>query len=146
VHHQQQAYVSPNSSPKQPSNSAMAWLKGASKDTIPIGKVPKRQKSSRFIIHDKVELERLPSFKDVPPLKRAELFLKKLAQCQVLFDFSDPSNDLQGKEIKRQALQDMLEYVATTKGALTDPVYPEVVRMVRLFFDSSKKKEKKKKG
>ncbi|KAI7879202.1 serine/threonine-protein phosphatase 2A [Mucor mucedo] len=118
--------------PKQPSNSAMAWLKGASKDTVPIGKVPKRQKSSRFHVHEKVELERLPLFKDVPPAKRTDLFLKKLAQCQVLFDFSDPSSDLNGKEIKRQALQDMLEYVATTKGALTDVVYPDVVKMFSL--------------
>ncbi|CAO0795983.1 unnamed protein product [Mucor circinelloides] len=115
--------------PKQPTNSAMAWLKGASKDTIPIGKVPRRQKSSRFHVYDKVALEKLPSFKEVAPAKRTELFLKKLAQCQVLFDFSDPSSDLNGKEIKRQALQDMLEYVATTKGALTDAVYPDVVKM-----------------
>ncbi|KAL7323478.1 serine/threonine-protein phosphatase 2A 56 kDa regulatory subunit delta isoform, variant 4 [Mucor circinelloides] len=107
----------------------MAWLKGASKDTIPIGKVPRRQKSSRFHVYDKVALEKLPSFKEVAPAKRTELFLKKLAQCQVLFDFSDPSSDLNGKEIKRQALQDMLEYVATTKGALTDAVYPDVVKM-----------------
>ncbi|KAL7309402.1 serine/threonine-protein phosphatase 2A 56 kDa regulatory subunit delta isoform [Mucor circinelloides] len=115
--------------PKQPTNSAMAWLKGASKDTIPIGKVPRRQKSSRFHVYDKVALEKLPSFKEVAPAKRTELFLKKLAQCQVLFDFSDPSSDLNGKEIKRQALQDMLEYVATTKGALTDAVYPDVAKM-----------------
>ncbi|KAI8075535.1 protein phosphatase 2A regulatory B subunit [Thamnidium elegans] len=113
----------------------MAWLKGASKDTVPIGKAPRRQKSSRFHTHEKVELERLPSFKEVTPNKRPELFLKKLSQCQVLFDFSDPSSDLSGKEIKRQALQDMLEYVATTKGALADVVYPDVVKMfsVNLF-------------
>jgi serine/threonine-protein phosphatase 2A regulatory subunit B' len=108
----------------------MAWLKGASKDTIPIGKVPKRQKSSRFHVGDKVELEKLPSLKETAPIKRPELFIKKLSQCQVLFDFNDPSSDLNGKEIKRQALQDMLEYVATTKGALTDVVYPDVVKMV----------------
>lgn len=112
----------------------LAWLK-SSKDTIPVGKVPKRQKSSRFIITDgnKIELERLPFFKEVPSNKRTELFLKKLKQCQVLFDFSDPGADLQGKEIKRQALQDMLEYVATTKGALTDVVYPDIVKMVSLY-------------
>ncbi|KAI8048759.1 phosphatase 2A regulatory B subunit-domain-containing protein [Gilbertella persicaria] len=131
---QENTLVSPSlSSPKQinkqPPNSAMAWLKGASKDTIPIGKAPRRQKSSRFHVYNKVTLENLPLLKEVPPAKRTELFLKKLAQCQVLFDFSDPSSDLGGKEIKRQALQDMLEYVATTKGALTDSVYPEVVKM-----------------
>lgn len=119
----------------------MAWLKGASKDTIPIGKVPRRQKSSRFHVYDKVALEKLPSFKEVAPAKRTELFLKKLAQCQVLFDFSDPSSDLNGKEIKRQALQDMLEYVATTKGALTDAVYPDVVKMVIIFGFLNKERD-----
>lgn len=66
------------------------------------------------------------------PAKRTELFIKKLAQCQVIFDFNDPDSNLKGKEIKRQALQDMLEFVATTKGAITDVIYPEVVKMVHL--------------
>ncbi|CEJ03104.1 Putative Protein phosphatase 2A regulatory B subunit [Rhizopus microsporus] len=115
--------------PKQPA-SAMAWLKGAPKDTIPIGKVPRKQKSSRFYAKENVELERLPSLKETLPAKRTELFIKKLAQCQVIFDFNDPDSNLKGKEIKRQALQDMLEFVATTKGAITDVIYPEVVKMV----------------
>ncbi|KAG0175989.1 hypothetical protein DFQ29_006712 [Apophysomyces sp. BC1021] len=53
----------------------------------------------------------------------------------VLFDFNDASSDLKGKEIKRQALQEMLEYVATTRGTITDPIYPDVIRMftVNLF-------------
>lgn len=44
----------------------MAWLKGAPKDTIPIGKVPRKQKSSRFYAKENVELERLPSLKGKP--------------------------------------------------------------------------------
>ncbi|KAI8981012.1 protein phosphatase 2A regulatory B subunit [Pilobolus umbonatus] len=113
----------------------MSWLKGASKDTIPIGKVPRRQKSSRFNVQDAVELEKLPLFREVTPAKRSELFMRKLVQCQVIFDFNDPKSDMKGKEIKRQALQDMLEYVATTKGAITDIVYADVVKMfsVNLF-------------
>lgn len=47
-----------------------------------------------------------------------------------MFDFNDPSCDLAGKEIKRQTLQEMLEYVATTRGVLTDILYPDVIRMV----------------
>lgn len=58
------------------------------------------------------------------------MFIRKLIQCQVLFDFTDPSSDLKNKEIKRQELQEMLEYVATVRGAITDAVYPDVVRMV----------------
>lgn len=67
---------------------------------------------------------------DVPPSKRQELFVIKLIQCQVLFDFNDPSSDLRNKEIKRQELQEMLEYVATSRGAISDMIYPDVIRMV----------------
>ncbi|KAI8881255.1 protein phosphatase 2A regulatory B subunit [Backusella circina FSU 941] len=113
----------------------MAWLKGASKDTIPIGKAPRKQKSSRFHVQEHVELEKLPSFRDVPVNKRTELFIKKLIQCKVLFDFNDPSSDLKGKEIKSQALQEMIEYIVTTKGALVSAVYADVIKMfsVNLF-------------
>lgn len=117
----------------QGGENPMPWLK-SNRDTIPIGKVPRKQKSSRFHVHEKVTLEKLPTFKDVPPAKRNDLFIKKLSQCQVLFDFNDPSSDLNGKEIKRQALQDMIEYVATTKGAIQDNnIYPHVVKMVNII-------------
>jgi serine/threonine-protein phosphatase 2A regulatory subunit B' len=68
---------------------------------------------------------------DVPQSKRQELFVIKLIQCQVLFDFNDPSSDLRNKEIKRQELQEMLEYVATSRGAISDLIYPDVIRMVK---------------
>lgn len=78
----------------------------------------------------------------MPQSKRQELFVIKLIQCQVLFDFNDPSSDLRNKEIKRQELQEMLEYVATTRGAISDMIYPDVIRMVTI--EKRKKKEKKK--
>ncbi|KAG0166292.1 hypothetical protein DFQ30_007357 [Apophysomyces sp. BC1015] len=113
----------------------MNRLKATPKDTIPVGKGPRRQKSSRFHVREKVELEKYPHFNEVPPSQRHELFVRKLHQCMVLFDFNDASSDLKGKEIKRQALQEMLEYVATTRGTITDPIYPDVIRMftVNLF-------------
>merc|ERR1719397_1014882 len=59
-----------------------------------------------------------------------------IRQCCVLFDFvSDPLSDLKWKEVKRAALQEMVEFVTTNRGVLTEPVYPEVVHMfsVNLF-------------
>ncbi|KAI9312429.1 phosphatase 2A regulatory B subunit-domain-containing protein [Dichotomocladium elegans] len=103
---------------------------GIPKDTIPTVKAPRRQRSSRLIVqHDKVELEPYPRFNEVTPAQRPQLFSRKLAQCQTMFDFNDPSSDLRGKEIKRQALQDLVEYVATARGVITDPLYPDIVRM-----------------
>lgn len=68
---------------------------------------------------------------EVPTHQRHELFLRKLIQCQVVFDFNDASSQLKGKEIKRQALQEMIDYIVTTKGAIVDPIYPEAIRMVK---------------
>lgn len=64
-----------------------------------------------------------------------ELFVQKLRQCCVLFDFAtDPLSDLKWKEIKRTALQEMVECVTQQKGALTEVIYSEAVKMVRLYF------------
>lgn len=42
---------------------ATRGLRPAPKDTIPIsGKPPRKQRSSRFIVNEKVEIERLPAF------------------------------------------------------------------------------------
>jgi len=50
----------------------------------------------------------------------------------VVFDFvHDPLSDLKWKEVKRAALNEVVDYVTSNRGVLTDPVYPEIVRMVR---------------
>lgn len=68
---------------------------------------------------------------DAAPNEREELVVQKLRQCCVLFDFaSDPLSDLKWKEVKRAALQEMLELVQTQKGVITENIYPEAVHMV----------------
>jgi serine/threonine-protein phosphatase 2A regulatory subunit B' len=100
------------------------------KDTIPmVGKPPRKQRSSRFHVTERVEIERLPSFNEVGPGERPELFIRKLHQCAVLFDFNDASAELKGKQIKAQTLHEMLEYITTHRGVITENVYPEVVSM-----------------
>ncbi|WFD42466.1 serine/threonine-protein phosphatase 2A 56 kDa regulatory subunit delta isoform [Malassezia psittaci] len=102
----------------------------APKDTIPVTKTPPRkQRSSRVQPSENVNLEPLPSFYDVPPTERTDLFVRKLRQCSVVFDFNDPSLELRGKHIKAQALQEMFEYITTQRGAITEPIYPEMVNM-----------------
>ncbi|KAI8976463.1 phosphatase 2A regulatory B subunit-domain-containing protein [Pilobolus umbonatus] len=112
------------------SNEITNILKDTPKDTIPAPRTPRRQRSSRvYATHERADLEKYLPFNEVPQSKRQELFVRKLLQCHVLFDFNDPSSDLRNKEIKRQELQEMLEYVATTRGAITDSIYPDVIRM-----------------
>ncbi|KAH7103940.1 protein phosphatase 2A regulatory B subunit [Auriculariales sp. MPI-PUGE-AT-0066] len=100
------------------------------KDMLP--KPPRKQRSSRFHVTERVEIERLPAFNGeylVPMDGRPELFIRKLHQCSVVFDFNDASSELKGKQIKAQALHEMLEYITTQRGVITEHVYPEVVGM-----------------
>lgn len=62
--------------------------------------------------------------------EREELFIKKFRQCCVLFDFTEPLDDLKWKEVKRSALQEMVEYINNTNGIITEAVYPEAIQMV----------------
>ncbi|KAF2455637.1 phosphatase 2A regulatory B subunit-domain-containing protein [Lineolata rhizophorae] len=99
---------------------------------VPEGiRTPKRQHSSRFDISDQRqrELEKLPGFHEVPPNRRQELFMQKIDQCNIIFDFNDASGDMKSKEIKRLALHELLDYVANNRGVITEPMYPRVVDM-----------------
>jgi serine/threonine-protein phosphatase 2A regulatory subunit B' len=68
--------------------------------------------------------------KDIRPEDRNELFIQKLQQCRVVFDFNDASSDLNSKQIKAQTLHEMLEYITQQRGVITEQIYPEVIGMV----------------
>jgi serine/threonine-protein phosphatase 2A regulatory subunit B' len=67
---------------------------------------------------------------DVPSMEQEDLFIRKLRQCCIGFDFMDPVADLKGKEIKRASLNDLVDYITAGRGVLTEPVYPEIIKMV----------------
>uniref|UniRef100_A0A669AZS6 Serine/threonine protein phosphatase 2A regulatory subunit n=1 Tax=Oreochromis niloticus TaxID=8128 RepID=A0A669AZS6_ORENI len=105
-------------------------LKGKQAGSQTPVKKDKRQSSSRFSLSNNRELQKLPAFKDVPPAEQEKLFIQKLRQCCVLFDFvSDPLSDLKWKEVKRAALSEMVEYITHNRNVITEPIYPEVVHM-----------------
>ncbi|XP_065176355.1 serine/threonine-protein phosphatase 2A 56 kDa regulatory subunit gamma isoform-like [Sycon ciliatum] len=86
--------------------------------------------SSRFNISSKRELTKLPPLKDATGESREELFIQKLRQCATVFDFSaDPLSDLKWKEVKRSALNELVDYVSHNQSAITEPVYPEMISM-----------------
>ena len=64
-------------------------------------------------------------------MERHDLFLQKLHQCSQVFDFNDASADVANKQIKSQTLAEMLDWITTQRGVVTESVYPEVVHMVR---------------
>ena len=106
-------------------------LQSTPKD-VPEGvRTPKRQHSSRFDVSDQRarDLEKLPGFHEVPPNRRQELFMQKIDQCNIIFDFNDQTADMKSKEIKRLALHELLDYVANNRSVITEPMYPKVVDM-----------------
>ena len=89
----------------------------------------KSQGSSRYKYQEKVELTSLPLLNDVDTSEQEELFILKLRQCCVGFDFLEPTSDIKGKEIKRAALTEVIDYISSNDGVLTVAVYPEISRM-----------------
>ena len=73
-------------------------------------------------------------FPDAPPNEREQLFVQKIQQCCILFDFAmDPLSDLKFKEVKRAALNEIVDFITHNKGVITDPIYLEVTRMVKIL-------------
>ena len=44
----------------------------------------------------------------------------------------DPVSELKGKEIKRACLNELVDYIASGRGVLTEAVYPKIIEMVSL--------------
>ncbi|KAB5537787.1 hypothetical protein DKX38_015320 [Salix brachista] len=74
--------------------------------------------------------EALPAFRDVPNSEKQNLFIRKLTLCCVVFDFADPTRNLKEKDIKRQTLLDLVDYVTSANGKFTETVMQEVIKVV----------------
>ncbi|KAI9116807.1 hypothetical protein K1719_012173 [Acacia pycnantha] len=74
--------------------------------------------------------EALPSFRDVPSSEKQNLFLRKLNICCVVFDFSDPAKNLKEKDIKRQTLLELVEYISSVSSKFNDIAMQEITKMV----------------
>ncbi|KAG8564073.1 hypothetical protein GDO81_016313 [Engystomops pustulosus] len=104
---------------------------GFSRRTLPRSRQRRSHSSSQFRYQSKQqELTPLPPLKDAPVSELHDLFCKKLQQCSVIFHFMDCVADLKGKEIKRAALNELVECIATNRGVLIEPVYPEIIKMI----------------
>lgn len=77
-----------------------------------------------------VTIDTLPSFRDVPVADRQLLFLRKLQICCFQFDFSDAMNSAREKEIKRQALLELVDFVQSGSGRISEQCQEEMIRMI----------------
>lgn len=71
----------------------------------------------------------LPSFKDVPSFERPVLFIRKLAMCCVIFDFTDSTTNIREKEIKRQLLQEAVDYVTSANTKFSESILQYITKM-----------------
>ncbi|KAG7813693.1 hypothetical protein KL921_001239 [Ogataea angusta] len=96
-------------------------------------KTPQRHSSSRFEpTNDQRPFEKLASFDEVDPEYHVELFIQKVDQCKIMFDFYDPSSDIQGKELKRVTLHELTSFISTTRMTFTPEMYEHVVEMFKV--------------
>jgi serine/threonine-protein phosphatase 2A regulatory subunit B' len=74
----------------------------------------------------------LPSFRDVPVSERQNLFVRKLHLCAFTFDFTDQGRGVREKEMKRQTLLELVDYVspAAGQGKFTEAVSEDVIFMI----------------
>uniref|UniRef100_A0A5B6Z4X6 Serine/threonine protein phosphatase 2A regulatory subunit n=1 Tax=Davidia involucrata TaxID=16924 RepID=A0A5B6Z4X6_DAVIN len=75
-------------------------------------------------------IETLPLFRDVPVSERQNLFLRKLQICCFQFDFSDTLKMLREKEIKRQTLVELVDFIQSGSGKITESNQEEMIRMI----------------
>ncbi|KAL2919538.1 serine/threonine-protein phosphatase 2A 56 kDa regulatory subunit delta isoform [Polyrhizophydium stewartii] len=109
---------------------AAAAAAKADKLEVPKSGALSRMKNGKDIpISTKGPRRQLVAIPHVPVSERQDLFIKKIQQCNVLFDFNDALSDLKGKEIKRQTLTELVEYVSNNRGVIAEQVYPEIMNM-----------------
>lgn len=89
----------------------------------------KRMSSSVFPSSVVAGIEPLLSFKDVTNAERPNLFISKLNLCCVVFDFSDPNMNSAEKDIKRQTLVDLVDYIHSTPPRFTEPMIAASCKM-----------------
>ncbi|VVB13064.1 unnamed protein product [Arabis nemorensis] len=75
-------------------------------------------------------VEPLPLFRDVPVSDRQALFLRKLQICCFQFDFTDTLKNAREKEIKRQTLLELVDFIQSGPGKINETCQGEMVKMI----------------
>lgn len=77
-------------------------------------------------------IENLPLFRDVPISERQVLFFRKLQICCFQFDFTDTMKMVKEKEIKRQTLVELVDYVQSGAGKISESNQEEMIKMISM--------------
>ncbi|KAL4427462.1 hypothetical protein ABPG77_000751 [Micractinium sp. CCAP 211/92] len=74
--------------------------------------------------------EPLPALRDVPTGEKQALFVRKLHLCAFSFDFTDPTAHVREKEVKRQTLLELVDYVNSGSGKFNEQVAEDIMFML----------------
>lgn len=77
-----------------------------------------------------VVIEPLPLLRDIPVSERPHMFTRKIQICCVQFDFAEQMSSLREKEIKRQILVELVEFVQSGSGKLSETMQEELIGMI----------------
>lgn len=69
-------------------------------------------------------------FRDVSQSEKQALFIRKLHLCAFTFDFTDQSKHVREKEIKRQTLLELVDFVNSGNGKFSESVAEDVIFML----------------
>ncbi|KAI5444184.1 hypothetical protein KIW84_012707 [Lathyrus oleraceus] len=64
--------------------------------------------------------EALPGFQDVSSSEKANPFIRKLNMCCVVFDSNDSNKHLKEKDIKRQTLLELVDYISAVNSKFSE--------------------------
>ncbi|CAN1353504.1 Serine/threonine protein phosphatase 2A 57 kDa regulatory subunit B' beta isoform [Linum perenne] len=77
-------------------------------------------------------VESLPPLRDAAVSERQNLFLRKLQNCCFQFDFNDTLNSVRDKEIKRQTLLELVDFIQSGSSKLSELCQEEMIKMVSI--------------
>ncbi|KAL0692307.1 hypothetical protein Bca4012_059487 [Brassica carinata] len=92
----------------------------------------KRMSSAVFPSSVVAGIEPLVPFKDVPNSEKLNLFVSKVSLCCVTFDFSDQTKNSVEKDVKRQTLLELLDFVASSSPGSLKFTEPAILAMCRM--------------
>ncbi|KAL5066254.1 hypothetical protein RYX36_027991 [Vicia faba] len=73
--------------------------------------------------------EALSSFWDVSSSEKANLLIRNLNMCCVIFDFNDTNKHLKEKDIKRQTFLELVDYVSAVNSKFSEATMQEITKM-----------------
>ncbi|KAL3332731.1 hypothetical protein AABB24_033002 [Solanum stoloniferum] len=82
------------------------------------------------VMNSVLSYEVLPSVREAPSSEKQNLLIRKLQMCCVLFDFSDPTKNLKEKDVKRQTLLELVDYISAVSSKFNEVTMQELTKMV----------------